>query len=101
MCRPSPTENTLPSPTDNTPPNQHGKPQQEVTYTLDGKPFTTTDRKQDAADVLRLGGLDPNGYDLRRLRPGQAPDKPYDDDQQVNINDGDEFLSVRHSAQVA
>lgn len=87
-------------PTDKTPPDQPGKPTQ-VDFTLDGKPFSTTDAKQDAAEILRLGGLDPSGYDLRRLRPGQAPDKPYDDDQQVNIKHGDEFLSVRHSAQVA
>lgn len=88
----------MPQPTDNTPPSNNTKP---VTFSLDGQEFTLSDDKQDAADLLRLANLDINDYDLTVLRNGNAPAKPYDDDQQVHIKDGDVFLSVRRSAPVA
>jgi len=74
---------------------------ESVTFTLDGRSLTSPTRKMSAGDLLRLGGLDPAGYDLTVIRPGQAPEKAYDDDRQVVIKDGDKFLSVRQSAQVA
>lgn len=88
----------MPQPTDETPPSHVSKP---VTFTLDGQSFTLPDEKQDAAALLRLANLDINDYDLTLLRNGSAPAKPYDDDQQVHIKDGDVFLSVRRSAPVA
>jgi len=42
-----------------------GKP--PVTFTLDGVEHTVEDRRQLAADVLRLEGLDPANYDLLRV----------------------------------
>lgn len=72
-----------------------------ITFTIDGRPFTISEKKHAAAHLLRLAGLDPAAYDLVRTRPGQAPEKPYDDEAQVVVHDGDAFLSVRQSAEVA
>ena len=43
-----------------------------VPFTVDGRAFATTARRQRAADVLRLAGLDPALYDLGELR-GRIP----------------------------
>jgi hypothetical protein len=40
------------------------KLRRQIDFTIDGRPYTTTDHKQLAADVLRLGGLDPSQFDL-------------------------------------
>lgn len=78
-----------------------GRPDEPVSFTLDGRPLTAPSADSTADEVLRLGGLDPAGYDLTQVRPGQAPDKPYADDRKIRIRNGDAFLSVRQSAQVA
>ena len=38
-----------------------------VDFTIDGRPERTTVRRQTAADLLRLVGLDPARYDLGQL----------------------------------
>lgn len=78
-----------------------GRSDEPVSFTLDGRPLTAPSADSTADEVLRLGGLDPAGYDLTRVRPGQAPEKPYADDRKIRIRNGDAFLSVRQSAQVA
>jgi hypothetical protein len=72
-----------------------------VEFTIDGRPYSTTDRRQPAADLLRLAGLDPALYDLGELR-GQRP-KPvrYADDDAVEIRQGARFVSIRQRADVA
>lgn len=72
-----------------------------VTFTIDGRPFTVDNRKQTAADLLGLAGLDPAGYDLGEVRPGNPEPKRFKDDQPVNIKDGDRFVSIRERAEVA
>lgn len=72
-----------------------------VKFTIDGRPFTTSDTKQPAADLLRLAGLEPNGYDLAEIRPGHAEPKRYEDDDIVHIENGDKFVTIRQSAEVA
>lgn len=72
-----------------------------VKFTIDGRPFSTTDSKQLAAAVLGLAGLDPAGYDLAEVRPGHAEPKRYDDNETVHIKDGDKFVTIRQSAEVA
>ena len=50
-----------------------------------GCPYLSTDQpKQTASAVLKLAGLDPNGYDLGEIRPGQADPKVYEDEQPVH-----------------
>lgn len=72
-----------------------------VTFTIDGRPFSTDDPHQTASALLTLAGLDPNGYDLGEVRPGHAEPKRYKDDQPVNIKEGDKFVSIRERAEVA
>lgn len=71
-----------------------------VKFTIDGRPYTTQDDRQPAADLLRLAGLDPAGYDLAEVRPGGKPHE-FRDDQTVHIRDGAKFVSVRQRAEVA
>lgn len=72
-----------------------------VEFTIDGRPYQTTDRRQTAADLLRLAGLDPASFDLGELE-GHRPDPiRYRDDQIVEIHNKARFVSIRHKANVA
>lgn len=72
-----------------------------VKFTIDGRPYVTSDNKQTASELLRLAGLDPSGYDLAELRQGEAKPKRFDDDDTVHIKDGARFISIRQRADVA
>jgi hypothetical protein len=72
-----------------------------IDFTIDGRPYSTTVQRQLAADLLRLGGLDPNRFDLGELK-GHRPDPVrYTDDTVVEIDDKARFVSIRHRADVA
>ena len=73
----------------------------QVLFTLDGRPLVTAEKKMAAAAVLRLGGLDPAGYDLAEVRHGHAEPKRYADEEQVTVSSGDAFVSIRQKAEVA
>lgn len=73
----------------------------QVRFTLDGRPLVTAEKKMAAAAVLRLGGLDPAGYDLAQVRHGHADPKRYADEEQVTVSSGDAFVSIRQKAEVA
>lgn len=77
------------------------RPDSAVTFTVDGKPFSTTDEHQTAAQVLTLAGLDPTLYDLTLKRSGGAPPKRIEDTEPVRIKDDDVYLSLRVRAEVA
>lgn len=72
-----------------------------IAFTIDGRAYETRDRRQPAADLLSLGGVDPAFYDLGELR-GQRP-KParYADDELVQIHPGARFVTIRQNADVA
>lgn len=72
-----------------------------IKFTIDGRPFTTTDPKQTASALLRLAGLDPACYDLAEIRHGNADPKRYKDEAPVHIEDGDKFVTIRQRAEVA
>jgi len=82
-------------------PRTGNKKIKEIRFKLDGRELPTDDSKQLAAALLRLGGLDPGGYDLAEIRHGQTQPKRYTDDEQVHVKDGDEFVSIRQRAEVA
>ncbi|MET3174720.1 UNVERIFIED_ORG: hypothetical protein ABIB52_002571 [Arthrobacter sp. UYCu721] len=70
---------------------------QQVRFTIDGEFFRTYDEDQTAADLLRLAGVDPAGYDLARVgAPASFPDH-----ETVIIVDGDEFVTAKHVGGVA
>lgn len=72
-----------------------------VTFTIDGRGYTTRDRRQPAADLLRLAGVDPALYDLGELR-GQRPEPiRYADTEIVEIHPGARFVTIRQNADVA
>jgi hypothetical protein len=67
--------------------------QPPVTFTLDGVEYTVADRRQLAADVLRLAGLDPADYDLLRV-VGKGKEKRFGDQEEVELVPGGQYLSL-------
>lgn len=76
---------------------EHFVSRQHVRFTIDGETFRTYDEDQTAADLLRLAGVAPSGYDLARVG---AP-APFPDEEIVIIVDGDEFVTAKHVGGVA
>jgi hypothetical protein len=72
----------------------------KITITIDGQSFTTHDDDQEAASLLRLAGVDPAQYDLAKIKHNSQP-KVYRDEKVIELKDGDAFVTVRQSAQVA
>lgn len=72
-----------------------------VSFTIDGRRYSTTDRRQPAADLLRLGGLDPTRFDLGELKGHRPEPVRYRDEAIVEIHDKARFVSIRHRADVA
>ncbi|MGH2554518.1 MAG: multiubiquitin domain-containing protein [Actinomycetota bacterium] len=73
--------------------NEKPKGQPPVTFTLDGVEYTVEDRRQPAADILRLAGLDPADYDLIRI-VGQGQEKRYQDQEEVQLVPGGQYVSM-------
>lgn len=71
-----------------------------VEFTIDGRAYETTVRRQPAADLLLLAGLDPVFYDLGELRGRQAQPVRYDGTDVVGIRKGTRFISIRDRADV-
>ena len=74
---------------------------QPIDFTIDGRPERTTVRRQTAADLLRLVGLDPAFYDLGQLHDHDQPPTRFHGYQIVDIRQGDRFVSIRCHADVA
>lgn len=72
--------------------NGNKKGQPPLTFTLDGVEYTVEDRKQPAADVLRLAGLDPADYDLLRV-VGNDQDQRYHDQEEVQLVPHGKYMS--------
>lgn len=72
----------------------------KINITIDGQSFTTRDDDQEAASLLRLAGVDPAQYDLAKIKRNGEP-KVYRDEKVIDLADGDAFVTVRQSAQVA
>jgi len=72
-----------------------------VEYTLDGRLYSTTERRQPAAALMRTGGVDPSRFDLGELVGHRPEPKRYSDDEIVEIHDGARFVSIRQRADVA
>lgn len=79
---------------------QHEK-RKKITITIDGQPFTTRDDDQEAAALLRLAGVDPAQYDLAKIKHNGETKVYRHDDKVIELKDGDAFVTVRQSAQVA
>ena len=76
--------------------------QRSIPFTIDGKPYTTDDISQTAADILKLAGLDPAKYDLGELQGKERPDtKRFTDNELVEIEKDARFVSIRQKGPVA
>ena len=80
--------------------NEKNKDRKKITFTIDGRPYDTRDDDQEAASLLRLAGVDPAQYDLAEIKHS-GETKVYRDEKVIHIKDGDRFVTVRQSAQVA
>lgn len=75
--------------------------QHEVPITIDGRRYLVAQGPHlTAADLLRLAGLDPQGYDLAEVL-GHTEVRTYRDDEVVDVRADERFVSVRQVAPVA
>ena len=72
-----------------------------IAFTIDGRAYETRERRQSAADLLRLAGVDPTLYDLGELRGHRPEPALYADDAIVKIHPGARFVTIRQHADVA
>jgi hypothetical protein len=71
----------------------------EITIQIDARAYKTRDSHQTASALLRLAGVDPTVVDLSKIK-GKGDLKTYRDDQDVQLHDGDEFVSVPQEIEV-
>lgn len=71
-----------------------------ISYTVDGVTFTTRDDDQESAAILRRAGLNPDEYDLARVKAGAEP-KVFKDEKIIDLKDGDIFISIKQNSTVA
>jgi hypothetical protein len=75
--------------------------QHEVPITIDGRGYEVEQgRHLTAADLLRLAGLDPAGYDLAEVL-GHGDVRTFRGDNVVDVRPDEKFVSVRQVAPVA
>jgi len=72
-----------------------------VQFTIDGRPYESTQPRQSASALLRLAGLDPVLYELGELRGRRPVPVRYADAEIVDIHPGARFVSIRKRANVA
>jgi len=68
--------------------------QPPVTFTIDGMEYSSTDRRQPAAQVLALAGIDPADHDLARVIGQGQVEKRFDDNEEVQLTPGAKFVSI-------
>ena len=73
---------------------------QKIRFAIDGEPHNSYDDDQTATALLRLAGVDPAGYDLARILPAGGTET-FRDEQIVEIENGDEFVTAKHVGGVA
>lgn len=71
-----------------------------VEFTIDGRTYHTTARRQPAADLLLLAGLDPALYDLAELHVHRPQPVRYHNADIVEIHKGTRLVSIRDRADV-
>lgn len=74
------------------------KPTEAINFTVDNVALKVSDKHQTASAILTFAGLDPAMYELAKL---QGDGGSYKGDQQVIVHEGDAFVTVRTSAEVA
>jgi hypothetical protein len=72
--------------------------QPPVTFTIDGVEYTTDDRRQTAAELLNLAGVDPADHDLAQVIGQGHVEKRFVDADEVQLTPGAKFISVFHGS---
>lgn len=68
--------------------------QPPVTFAIDGVEYTVQDRRQTAAELLGLAGLDPADHDLARVVGQGGIEHRFADNEEVQITPGARFVSL-------
>ena len=71
-----------------------------VEFTIDGRTYETSSRRQPAAGLLMLAGLNPTRYNLGELRRHRPEPVRYSSTDVVMIRMGARFVSIRDRADV-
>ena len=78
--------------------HEKDKGQPPVSFTIDGVEYTANDRRQTAAELLRLAGVDPADHDLARVVGHGQVERRLKDDDEVQLTPGAKFISVFHGS---
>lgn len=73
---------------------QDGKGQPSVNLTIDGVEYELDDRRQTAAALLTLAGVDPTDHDLARVVGNGQVEKQFDDGEEIQITPGASFVTI-------
>ncbi|MEV7038362.1 multiubiquitin domain-containing protein [Amycolatopsis sp. NPDC051061] len=77
------------------------RPHRKIRISIDGRPFEVEQNQPvTAAELLRLAGLDPNGYDLAEVH-GHGNLEKFEDSKVVAVHPNEKFVSIRQVAPVA
>lgn len=68
--------------------------QPSVTFTIDGVEYSSMDRRQTAAQLLALAGVNPADHDLARVLGQGKVEKPLEDNDEVQLTPGAKFVSI-------
>ena len=71
-----------------------------VEFSIDGRTYRTSTRRQTAANLLLLAGLDPAHHDLGELRPYRPRPVRHSGTDIVEIRKGTRFVSLRDRVEV-
>jgi hypothetical protein len=71
-----------------------------VEFSIEGRRYETAGRRQQALDLLRLAGLDPDVYELWELRTHRPLPVRYQPDDTILIRRNARFVAVRMQAGV-
>lgn len=71
-----------------------GAGQPEITITIDGLEYTVTERRQSAAALLELAGVQASDHDLARVVGRGDIEKRFADDDIIQITPGAKYVSV-------
>ena len=69
-------------------------PQPDVSFTIDGAPYSTSERKQTAKALLTLAGLDPGDHDLARITGKGEVEHRFHDEDEVQLVPNGKYISV-------
>ncbi len=68
--------------------------QPPITITIDGVQYTVDDRRQTAAELLTLAGVDAATHDLARVLGQGQVEKQFDDNEEIQLTPGAVFVSI-------